>query len=816
MSGKDLTSEMLREVDSEAESTAASETVTNAETTLMIGRMENSDSLVSSSSEANARAETSQMPPVELDGDADLAASALALSNLASADPMQGLEVMAKAAGEAVPHNASTPEVIHKLIEGDVDVVVPVPSTPTKVSTLASVYKFDGINELAGQLNHGQKRGIIAAYIRGLDVGFVEQNLPPFRNWFKHFRFAEAIFKPGDIGNKMWHFRHVLLGPQCVENISFGTAPKNFLTCARQFYTEIFHPSPSMEEQIDRAMKQDITIMMLALRVAKKGVLPKSLTPYASSLITVSAVTFQLHRDPNDHGAMSVFVSFLGVTHHLTAHPPSITSWRRNGVGLFMMVQVIKRCASIKDVKTIEVFLQCSEPSAFHFYTMIGFRQLNKSEADDGFKMLPLHLQTALKSQTPSSFLRSTNDSKHPMLMHLRHGELNYRNSANAAKDKEDDEDTVNVEPRTQPFWCQYPPPLLIGGGRFVYDRKDADNLFMSLPLLRKLLPGPLEPLLPANSLFLKGEMTLVRRKQHSESEGTQWFSSGEINLMLSILTCDGRYEDATFILSVYFGSVLKKGFAAHASYKALLQLEKDNASMDEKELEALVQKILGTGSKQIKRTQQVQQDFVVHEIIERNPGLLSKQVLVFPQNEDGEHWSVTFVFNPGYIRDNVGDIENADNSPKPFFFRYCSKYPFGTRDVSIDTGIIWFLNLSYSTKVYQESMPAQGAAMRWCSPFGKTSQGNMLGTKSFPALRLPEANLLPRQDDGWNCGVGVVAAVGIILRNVCTQKVERMNFDEQFGPQKNWELHQDNITKEWFAYFDRRFLNHSRRKTTT
>ena len=136
MSGKDLTSEMLREVDSEAESTAASETVTNAETTVMIGTMENRDSLNSSSSEANVRAETSQILPGELDsGDADLAASALALSNLASADPMQGLEVMAKAAGKAVPHKASTPEVITKLIEGDVDVVVPVPSTPTKVST---------------------------------------------------------------------------------------------------------------------------------------------------------------------------------------------------------------------------------------------------------------------------------------------------------------------------------------------------------------------------------------------------------------------------------------------------------------------------------------------------------------------------------------------------------------------------------------------------------------------------------------------------------------------------------------------------------
>ncbi|KAI2501079.1 hypothetical protein MHU86_13370 [Fragilaria crotonensis] len=165
---------------------------------------------------------------------------------------MQGLEVMAKAAGEAVPHNASTPEVIHKLIEGDVDVVVPVPSTPTKVSTLASVYKFDGINELAGQLNHGQKRGIIAAYIRGLDVGFVEQNLPPFRNWFKHFRFAEAIFKPGDIGNKMWHFRHVLLGPQCVENISFWNSSKEFLNLRSTILHRDF-PSLSVNGRTNRS-----------------------------------------------------------------------------------------------------------------------------------------------------------------------------------------------------------------------------------------------------------------------------------------------------------------------------------------------------------------------------------------------------------------------------------------------------------------------------------------------------------------------------------------------------------------------------------
>jgi hypothetical protein len=53
-------------------------------------------------------------------------------------------------------------------------------------------------------------------------------------------------------------------------------------------------------------------------------------------------------------------------------------------------------------------FLQCSEPAAFNFYVMIGFRRMNKIDKDDGFNMLPNHMQTALESQKPSAFLRCT------------------------------------------------------------------------------------------------------------------------------------------------------------------------------------------------------------------------------------------------------------------------------------------------------------------------------------------------------------------------------------------------------------------------
>ncbi len=152
----------------------------------------------------------------------------------------------------------------------------------------------------------------------------MEQNLSPFRNWFDKLRFADAILKPEDLGNKVWHVRHVLLSPNCVKNVSFGTAPRVFYTCARQFYNGIFHSSPSMKEQIERAMEQDITLMILAFRASKHDAVPKSFSPFPKSLITVSAVSFQMFRDPNDAKNMSVFLSLLGVTHHSTPHPPSL------------------------------------------------------------------------------------------------------------------------------------------------------------------------------------------------------------------------------------------------------------------------------------------------------------------------------------------------------------------------------------------------------------------------------------------------------------------------------------------------------------
>ena len=58
---------------------------------------------------------------------------------------------------------------------------------------------------------------------------------------------------------------------------------------------------------------------------------------------------------------------------------------------------------------------------------------------------------------------------------------------------------------------------------------------------------------------------------------------------------------------------------------------------------------------------------------------------------------------------------------------------------------------------------------MNWDTPFGTKLQGSLLGTKAVPSLQLNVEDVLPKQtlEDDYNCGIGVMAAIGIMLRDV-------------------------------------------------
>ena len=375
----------------------------------MKGEMESGESTLPGYS-LSPPAEMDALPPTGSEDQADPIVPK-PQADIAIQEGMHGLDVMEKVAGDVLPQ-ATGPVKLINLVDGDVDAVIPVIKQKDTTMSLSSVYTFRGILEIGNNLNSKQKCGVIHAYQRGIDVGFVDQPLSYFQNWFSKLQFANAILEPNDGKKHIWYYRNILLKASAQSNLAFGSSPLKYFTCARRFSNGVFHSSESMDQQIGRAVEHDITLMVVAVRLPQNNPIPKHFSDFSESLKTLAAVSFQMFPDPKNSENMSVFLSLLGVAHHTTAHPPSIPSWRRNGLGLFMLIQVIKRCASVQRIKNIEVFLQCSEPSALHFYSMIGFWQINKVEADNGFALLPEHVQTGLEAQPVSPFLKFVKDRK--------------------------------------------------------------------------------------------------------------------------------------------------------------------------------------------------------------------------------------------------------------------------------------------------------------------------------------------------------------------------------------------------------------------
>ena len=69
-------------------------------------------------------------------------------------------------------------------------------------------------------------------------------------------------------------------------------------------------------------------------------------------------------------------------------------------------------------------------------------------------------------------------------------------------------------------------------------------GFFKQLPILQTIFPiAYMHSPNSASSLDAKGDMTIKSRLELSERKGTKWFKSSEVDLILSLLLSDGRYQ---------------------------------------------------------------------------------------------------------------------------------------------------------------------------------------------------------------------------------------------------------------------------------
>ena len=132
--------------------------------------------------------------------------------------------------------------------------------------------------------------------------------------------------------------------------------------------------------------------------------------------------------------------------------------------------------------------------------------------------------------------------------------------------------------------------------------------------------------------------------------------------------------------------------------------------------------------------------DFISKTILSVNPCLIQKKVIVFPKNLNDAHWMVTFVFNPSSIDKDTAYRPGL----RPCFFRYCSMNTSGSRGAKTSHGLLWFLNLAFCHAHCRVVNRENVIQMNWETPFGIKLQGNLVGTKAFPALQLHATDVCP------------------------------------------------------------------------
>ena len=162
-----------------------------------------------------------------------------------------------------------------------------------------------------------------------------------------------------------------------------------------------------------------------------------------------------------------------------------------------------------------------------------------------------------------------------PALYKLRGGEFKVktkfiREVVDLINSPMDDQKARSIVPMPETFiWCRYPLPTKQQTSKCArLTDADVSSVFESSRLLQRLLPQPLRrPLLFPKALCCRQEMTSIQRLAHT-AETYMRRSTGEMEMMLALLLCDGRYDNEVSIVPFSYISAISEAAAVHAKFE--------------------------------------------------------------------------------------------------------------------------------------------------------------------------------------------------------------------------------------------------------
>ena len=329
---------------------------------------------------------------------------------------------------------------------------------------LHGIYCYRQEDEFAGDDDMQFKRWS-TAYLRALDFCVTEWKLDHFSRWYADLRLSKFLANPMEVlpsSQKLfWTFKVIYLNGHNSPKKGAAAAKKNVVNALTDFYSSLFDPNDQDRKSMKSSIPNDESIIIVAYRCETQKP-PTNFIKQGKkqNYIIVGAVTFRrkyfTHPGP-------VFVTWFGVAGYRVPAPHCLRQWRRNGFGILLLVHVIKRCSTncgMDYPSDVSIYLQCTEETAFQFYTSCGFIPLkDKNKSCNNFSLLPKELQSCVNKKV---FLDYSDVSSH--LLVLKPGTLQAQSSRFAEDDSSDGCNSVvsvssgeGDEKAVDYFWCKYP-----------------------------------------------------------------------------------------------------------------------------------------------------------------------------------------------------------------------------------------------------------------------------------------------------------------------------------------------------------------------
>jgi hypothetical protein len=258
---------------------------------------------------------------------------------------------------------------------------------------------------------NGQAFNIYDFYAKRHEIAdAIEMSITAFSSWYENLRFSDALHLGLAEDNLyQWRFKVIFISkaPTTCEGKSSPPSLKYSwaLKMAGDFYKSIFNRNKDDAKSIDYALLHSPSIMIVAAQC--KGNTPLHFHTlkgghHRKAARVVACMTYDTGEpEVNSDELPPILILWLAVSDD-TQHAPIAfdKTWRRQGFALFLLIHAIKSCCVLKptqnaDTKTpcaVNVYLQCTQSAAYHFYLSCGFGQINKGN-DDGRMSLNTSLQ---------------------------------------------------------------------------------------------------------------------------------------------------------------------------------------------------------------------------------------------------------------------------------------------------------------------------------------------------------------------------------------------------------------------------------------